>query len=216
MKFGSPRTGMRAGSRSLIWGGVRSAITRLPVGQSHSDGYLRIHLGRKAPRYVLAHRLIAHTFLPKTRESPLIRHLNDIGTDNRVSNLAGGDDALNQQDAIRNGRRPGLTRAVQLTLVADAGTMGVPALADKYGITSRYVHRILYRHMGRRTPTIEEITLLAKAIVGDSQRMTDRAVADKYGVCTRTVINYRIKDGYRKPRGRRRRLISLTNATNMC
>lgn len=52
------------------------------------------------------HRLVASAFVPNPEGFPLVRHLNDVKTDNRVVNLAWGDERANAADARRNGIRP--------------------------------------------------------------------------------------------------------------
>lgn len=53
------------------------------------------------------HRLVAEAFIPNPDNLPLVRHLNDVKTDNRVSNLAWGKVIDNVQDKIRNGTARG-------------------------------------------------------------------------------------------------------------
>lgn len=49
------------------------------------------------------HRLVAESFIPNPRALPLVRHLNDTGTDNRVANLAWGTYSENRCDAVASG-----------------------------------------------------------------------------------------------------------------
>ena len=70
------------------------------------DGYLQVGLyGRgKRTNHKVAH-LVADAFLPaKGPTDTVVRHLNDIKTDNRAENLARGTYSDNTQDAIRNGK----------------------------------------------------------------------------------------------------------------
>lgn len=55
------------------------------------------------------HRLVAKAFINNPNNLPLVRHLNDVRTDNRVENLAWGTYEDNTQDAIRNGIHIGLS-----------------------------------------------------------------------------------------------------------
>lgn len=50
------------------------------------------------------HRLVAEAFLPNPDNLPVVRHLDDDRSNNRVSNLAWGTAWDNSQDAVRNGR----------------------------------------------------------------------------------------------------------------
>lgn len=67
-------------------------------------GYLAVALhksGRQQTRTV--HRLVAQAFIPNPGDSPVVRHLNDVPTDNRLENLAWGTQSDNIKDAVRNG-----------------------------------------------------------------------------------------------------------------
>lgn len=66
--------------------------------------YLHIGLmvdGRRRER--LVHQLVLEAFVGPRPDGWVTRHLNDISTDNRLTNLAYGSVAENAQDAIRNG-----------------------------------------------------------------------------------------------------------------
>ena len=71
-----------------------------------SYGYLCVHLylrGKRTTRRVST--LIADAFLPaKGPTDTVVRHINDIKTDNRVCNLAWGTYSDNMADSIRNGK----------------------------------------------------------------------------------------------------------------
>jgi len=49
------------------------------------------------------HVILATIFLPNPNNYPVVRHLNDIKDDNRLSNLCWGTYAENSRDAYRNG-----------------------------------------------------------------------------------------------------------------
>lgn len=53
---------------------------------------------------LIVHREMAKAFLPNPNNYPLVRHLNDIKTDNRLSNLAWGTYLQNSKDADKNGK----------------------------------------------------------------------------------------------------------------
>lgn len=55
---------------------------------------------------VLVHKLIAATFIGPCPPGMLVRHLNDIPSDNRPGNLAYGTQLDNMVDAARNNRIP--------------------------------------------------------------------------------------------------------------
>lgn len=71
-----------------------------------SDGYPNVGLckNRKWNNKKI-HRLMAEHFIPNPDDYPLVRHLNDIKTDNRVENLAWGTFSDNMHDCIKNGHR---------------------------------------------------------------------------------------------------------------
>lgn len=69
-----------------------------PWHNNHGHLYVQID-GEK----VLVHRLIANAFLSNRENYPLVRHLNDEPTDNRISNLRWGTHKDNRDDSIRNG-----------------------------------------------------------------------------------------------------------------
>lgn len=67
----------------------------------NSFGYHSVRLGRG--RNYSVHRLVASAFIGEIPEGMVVRHLNDVPTDNRVENLAIGTQAENMQDMERNG-----------------------------------------------------------------------------------------------------------------
>lgn len=68
-------------------------------------GYPIVTLQKNGKAYIKTiHRLMAEHFIPNQDNLPLVRHLNDIKTDNRVDNLAWGTYSDNMWDKIKNGR----------------------------------------------------------------------------------------------------------------
>lgn len=51
-------------------------------------------------------RLVAEAFLPNPDNAPLVLHLDDDATNNRLSNLAWGDQAENVRQAVERNRFP--------------------------------------------------------------------------------------------------------------
>lgn len=73
--------------------------------QKGSKGHYGVNLhrdGKSKTHYI--HRLVAESFIPNPEGHPLVRHLDDVKTNNHVSNLAWGTHSDNARDAIRNGR----------------------------------------------------------------------------------------------------------------
>lgn len=69
------------------------------------EGYSRVGLrdaGKQ--KHIHVHRVVAEAFIPNPDNLPLVRHLNDIRTDNRVENLAWGTVSDNEHDKVRNGK----------------------------------------------------------------------------------------------------------------
>lgn len=78
---------------------------RIIAPQKDKNGYLRIRLQDKSGnrnRFAI-HRLVAQAFLPKPEGCMMVRHLDDIKTNNHISNLAWGNARDNAADMIRNG-----------------------------------------------------------------------------------------------------------------
>lgn len=50
----------------------------------HHTGYSRVYIDKKDYRI---HRLVAESFIPNPNNFPIINHINEIKTDNRVENL---------------------------------------------------------------------------------------------------------------------------------
>jgi hypothetical protein len=50
----------------------------------HHTGYTRVHIDKKEYRI---HRLVAEAFIPNPNNFPMVNHINEIKSDNRVENL---------------------------------------------------------------------------------------------------------------------------------
>lgn len=71
-------------------------------------GYREVEMYREFKRYrVRVHRVVAEAFLSNPKNHPIVRHKDDVHTDNRVENLAWGTQSENMFDAWRNGGREG-------------------------------------------------------------------------------------------------------------
>lgn len=75
----------------------------------NKQGYDTVCLRRGNRR--LVHRLVADAFIPNPDNLPLVRHMDDNPSNNRVDNLAWGTQTDNMQDCVRHGRLVGDTRA---------------------------------------------------------------------------------------------------------
>jgi len=98
--MGRVRSRYVRGSRSGRLGKWRILKPRID-----SHGYLMVslYLHGKAKTYPVAH-LVADAFLPsKNQTDEVVRHLNDIHTDNKAVNLARGTRKDNAADSMHNG-----------------------------------------------------------------------------------------------------------------
>jgi hypothetical protein len=69
----------------------------------NKDGYLSVCLYNNKNELKQLHRLLAETFIPNPDNLPVVRHLNDNPTDNRLENLAWGTYKDNAKDSMKNG-----------------------------------------------------------------------------------------------------------------
>ena len=106
-------SGYEASNLGRIWSVLRPAQGvepprmiggRVLRGTLLSDGHVAHMLTTEdgvKRRY--AHQLVAWAFLGPRPEGTEVRHLNDVGTDNRLENLCYGTRQENIQDMLRNG-----------------------------------------------------------------------------------------------------------------
>lgn len=76
--------------------------------QKYSSGRSYVTLrGKKGtkPKAFKTYRLMAQAFIPNPNNYPVVRHLNDDPTDDRLENLAWGTISMNNKDMYRNGYR---------------------------------------------------------------------------------------------------------------
>ena len=92
------------------WINEEGQITNKETGKTikwliSRHGYYYCHLWtNNGSRYIRMHRLLALAFIPNPNNYPLVRHLNDIKTDNRLENLVWGTMSENMKDSIKNGK----------------------------------------------------------------------------------------------------------------
>lgn len=67
------------------------------------DGYYRVKLSKGVKRSMYrVNRLVAENFIPNPNNYPIVNHLNNIRTDNRVENLEWCDNSKNQKQRFIN------------------------------------------------------------------------------------------------------------------
>lgn len=120
------------------------------------------------------HVLVALAFHgPQPFPGAIVRHLNDIGDDNRPENLAWGTYPENAADAKRNGRTPsGVADRVRELLAQGVRPVQV---AREVGCSRQRVHQI---GSGRRSPSAYRATLNRVLDVGAIARSDRFAVPE--------------------------------------
>jgi hypothetical protein len=118
--------------------------TRILAQELTPNGYSKVKLSAPA-LYPNVHVLVLKAFMGDRPYGAVARHLNDIKTDNRLSNLAWGTASENAKDAKRNGkllhgeRHPfaKLTRDIVESIRASRATQ--TELAQRYGVSRRAI-----------------------------------------------------------------------------
>lgn len=71
--------------------------------KENNTGYLLFRVRKDGQNTCLRlHRVLAELFLPNPENKPFVRHLNDKKYDNRLENLAWGDNPTNVQEGYDN------------------------------------------------------------------------------------------------------------------
>lgn len=71
---------------------------------SFCRGYRVVGLRKEGiQKQFYVYKLLAKTFIPNPNKYPVVRHLNDIRTDDRIENLRWGTYSENTLDALKNG-----------------------------------------------------------------------------------------------------------------
>jgi hypothetical protein len=85
--------------------GAKTPIKGRKLTQTLDDhGYLKVGLSKNNQlKNIRVQILLAKAFIPNPDNLPVVRHLNDIKTDNRLINLAWGTFQDNSDDCMRNG-----------------------------------------------------------------------------------------------------------------
>lgn len=95
------------------------------------------------PKVLLVHIELAKSAIPNPSNYKLVRHLNDIKTDNNLLNLKWGTKSDNMQDAIKNNKSPrknDLSNGVILFMYNSVHS--ACSVARRYGVSPSMVTKI--------------------------------------------------------------------------
>jgi len=116
------------------------------------NGYRRVYLVKnKKIKSHLVHRLIAHHFIKPITKTDIVCHKNDIGSDNRISNLYVGTYKSNARDRFINGSVPvgedssssKLTEDQVRFIRMNVGKMSQSQMAEMFNVTRQLVSLIV-------------------------------------------------------------------------
>lgn len=160
-----------AGYTADTSGAVYSPSGNVVTGSPKRSGHLSITLtvngvNRRGYGSVLAHRFVAYYFMgAAVFEHELVRHINDIPDDNRLTNLALGSKKENRADIPRHvisnnakkhagklvARSRKLSDADVQNLRNDRETLGLSycTLANNYGVSTMTAYRAVNRQSWR-------------------------------------------------------------------
>jgi hypothetical protein len=112
----------------------------LSTATSKSNGYPTVNIGG-IPRSV--HRLMWVAFNHSIPTTVLVRHRNDIKTDNRLSNLTIGSHLDNRFDSHLNGRgKLRIDIAMVPAILAELKMSSTRKLAVKYGVSHTTIRKL--------------------------------------------------------------------------
>lgn len=136
-------------------GDIWSTKYKLPHKLSlkpNPSGYVTVALQKGPKKYfLLAHRLVALTFIPNPNNLPFVCHKNDIRTDNRSSNLFWGTRQDNMDDMVNKNRQNKGTDtntaklSEQDVLSIRASSLTPLNLSIMYGVSRNNIYAILNR-----------------------------------------------------------------------
>lgn len=119
-----------------VWSVKRKIFLRQ---KSDKDGYLSVGLTKdNHTRYFRIHRLVAEAFIPNPEQKPIVNHLNENKSDNRVCNLDWATVKENNNYGTRNFRMARTKCRKPVERVCPDGTIeryqGVKDASRKTGI----------------------------------------------------------------------------------
>jgi hypothetical protein len=104
------------------------------VLSARADGkYLRVNLNQRKRK---VHQLVLEAFVGARLEGQVCRHLNGVGTDNRLENLLWGSQQENSQDAFLHGTGPHKLAPIHVGEIRRLHGEGlrVGVLAKRFGV----------------------------------------------------------------------------------
>lgn len=93
--------------------------------------------------YILAHRLVASTFIPNTSNKPIVNHKNGNCSDNRVENLEWVTYQENTIDSINRGTLTQNRTGKKLTRVDESQIIAIKILHDSKKISAQMIAKLL-------------------------------------------------------------------------
>jgi hypothetical protein len=167
-------------------------------------GYLQVGLYKDGKQKIKkVHILLAQHFLDNTRNYPVVRHLNDVKTDNRLENLSWGTHKDNTADMFRNGTDK-VSRRFSKEEIIEIYTTNKPTkfFVEKYKVSRQAINSIRrdenYSHWTKdlQAPFRQESRIKASledklAIVASDEPYS--VLAKRYGLAISTICMYKKK-----------------------
>ena len=140
--------------KSFKWG-----VEKILKPNCSKDSYPRISLYQNGElKKVLVHVLVAKACIPNPNNLPVVNHIDNVRSNNRVENLEWVTYSENQKHAVRIGARKiprGAKHPLSKLTQEEADEIrkvhisahpeyGAKALAEKYDVTLRTIYRILH------------------------------------------------------------------------
>ena len=95
--------GYSISTHGRVWSGKTHRFLKAKPMDSHGHLGVCLHDGGSRCLYKYIHRLMAEAFIQNPNNLPIVRHLNDIPSDNSINNLAWGTQKDNSRDSYENG-----------------------------------------------------------------------------------------------------------------
>lgn len=93
-----------------IWSAKSQQFMKPKRLDRHGHLGIAIYNGKKNVKYRYLHRLMGKAFLSNCEDLPVVRHLDDIPSNNEITNLAWGTQKDNMRDCMENGHWRGFSK----------------------------------------------------------------------------------------------------------